>query len=889
MNTIELSVIPRVALLLAILSLSTVQLSAVRADVAISSGTFVDSKGQLHLWHVNDKHTLLWGGRPWIPAGGLFQSRYLTGPQTDQNWAADQADLMTLKQHGITSIILVANAELDPITDIPPADLQKVLDYLDAEGFKYGLTLSSFPRTPVEATIVNPAIYRVAAPSPGSVAYFRNLPGLTGATYFLVSEADGSIIATGNATVIDSQSASVTVSSTQGGPGTVLLLYPKRLFLPDSIEGKHLPDIWGQTDDYRDSLLLYFSHIKFGSGLRFFLDPAVAGLSYYGDADSGAIPDGDGYRFQFEVWLENKYGKSLPRLNSSWGVKNGDIFDFAAASRCVPLWFQSKGVQLLVDPLSRKTFEATAQSSQFWTDVKAFRADSMRDMMNGLALAIKNGIADVPVVYRWTRPSSLYVDQSTSNGYDGLMVSSPEHGDNLSRNAAGWALAEAEESNRTLWLTGQILPTGVKAGDGYVSRSDLETDKQALQSLAVKGYFVDSFRRLTDVDDAGGSLLDAPVQQLDWVHSDDANFSVSADDLADFLPNILYYPTNLNLPSTFIQQFDDGTWWLPSDHIGESIDIGRGLQCYSLAQPKLGSPLVLWSPDGTVKTAEFELPKNTKIVSTTPAGNIVTISLNKRVYTLQTSSTPLLVRGVATLPLVSNATILELAEAQRLIDEGTSQKIPMDVDQQRLYYIKNEVMEQDSATSEKIAYPLVVSLTQDMENELNPNAWVEGEDASQQSFGTVVASHSTSGGAFLWQDTANPPSTDAPYEATYTLNVGAPGDYTVWAAIAPGPPGTGTTSPLSFSLDSGTQYDVGQAESQGMPYGSVLDAATATKSGSFCWYRLGVLTLTSGPHAINFFLTGPAPTTHRFTMGIDAICLSRGSFHPDGPNKPLVN
>ena len=285
-----------------------------------------------HPWHINVAHTLVWGGRPWIPAGGLFESKYLSGSQSDADWEADKAALTVLKTHGIHSLILVCSSELDPITDIPAADLQKVLTYLDDQGFQYGLQISSFPRDPVTAFVADPAVYRVAAPEPGTTETFKNLTGLISAKFYLVSQADGSIIQSGDADVVDSSTASVDIPPDQGGTGTVLLIFPRRTFQPNSIEGKHMPDIWTDADDYRDSLLLYFSQIKFGSGFRFFLDPIVSELGYYGEVDGGAIPDSDAYRLQFQIWLQDRYSRSVAKLNEAWGIRNADIFDFAAAS-----------------------------------------------------------------------------------------------------------------------------------------------------------------------------------------------------------------------------------------------------------------------------------------------------------------------------------------------------------------------------------------------------------------------------------------------------------------------------------------------------------------------------------------------------------------------------
>jgi hypothetical protein len=887
---IQKVVLRRILPFLSLLGLLLISIpNSALADPSVSSGEFIDSQGVHHLWHVNSQHALLWGGRPWLPAGGVFQSKYLTGPATAENWASDQADLAKLKQHGIHSLVLVMSAELDPITGIPTEKLQKVLDYLDAQGFQYGISLCSFPRDPVEATIVNPALYRVAAPAAGAVNYFSSLSGLISARYYLVSQADGSILSSGSAAVVDAQTASVTLGKGLGGPGTVLLLFPTRIFLPDSIEGAHLPDIWTQADAYRDNLLLYFGKIKFGSGLRFFLDPVVSGLGYYGDADAGAIPDGPEYRFQFEAWLESKYGKSLAMLNNAWNVKNQDIFDFAAAARIIPLWYQSRGVQLFVDPASNKTFEANGLTSEYWDDVRQFRSDSMRSVMDELAIAIKNGIADVPVVYRWTRPSKMYVDTDKGAGYDGLLVSSLEHGSSLVSNAAGQALSETEQSSRSTWLLGELSPPSLTAASGYMSQPIFNSDIKALRSVAVKGYFIDSFRRLDDATTGRVSLLDSPSEQLDWIHADDAGADLQADRIASFVPSILFYPLNIKLPETSIKQFDDGTWWLPSYRTGKVIDVGPGVSCYSMTQPTNGTALVLWSPSGSVSEASFQLPKGTPIVANTLNNVIVTISLKKGVYTIPISKTPLLLRGVTTLPLIANATALAMAESVTLIGEGTNQHIPMDVNSQRLYYIKNEILGNNDVAHQQTAYPLLVALNNDLKRELDTNAWVEGESASQQTFGTVVASSSASGGAFLWQDTDHAPvSSSSPYEASYTLNVGAPGNYTVWASIAPGAPGTGATSPISYSLDDGTKYDVSQPDSAGDAYGSVLDAAAATHVGNFRWYRIGSLSLNPGIHQLNFYITGEAPVTKRYTLGIDAICLARGSFVPNGAQRPSV-
>src|SRR5579862_5892162 len=273
----------------------------------VSEGTYLDSKGDKHPWHVNDSYALVWGGQPYLPAGGLFQSRYLSRGQTDDNWNADDADLKTLKAHGVTDIILSASSNAGGITHVPVAALQRMLDYLDANGFRYGIDIDDFPRAALNAYVINPAIYRAPAPEAGAATSFRNIGDLSSARYFLVSTLDGSVASNGDADVSDGRNAIVSVEQGMGGNGTVLLLYPERHLGPSSLEGAHLPDIWSNADSYRDQLLLYLSHIHFGPGLRFFVDPVVDNLGFFGAAGEGLVPASDSYQFQFQVWLLTRY------------------------------------------------------------------------------------------------------------------------------------------------------------------------------------------------------------------------------------------------------------------------------------------------------------------------------------------------------------------------------------------------------------------------------------------------------------------------------------------------------------------------------------------------------------------------------------------------------
>lgn len=863
----------------------------------VSEGTYVDSQGDKHLWHINDSHALVWSGQPYLPAGGLFQSRYLSDAQTDDNWNADTADLATLKSHGVTDLILMAHSDAGGVTHTPATALQKMLDYLDANGFTYGLDIDDFPRTPILAYIVNPAIYRAPAPQPGVENSFRNIEGIQSARYFLVSSRDGSVMASGDADIHGTRNADVVMGEGMGGDGTVLLLYPERKLTASSLEGQHLPDIWSNSDSYRDHMMLYFSQIHFGKGLRFFVDPIVDNLGFFGDAGEGMVPDSDTFRLKFQIWLVSHYAHNLEALNNAWALKQDQIPDFETAARCVPLWYENKGIGVLLDPTGSTQYGVDPSRSKVWSDIQQFREESVRDEMNGIAEALKSGVADVPVVYRWTEPSAIFMNPQPNRGYDGLLVATSDHADNIAYNAAGYAFSDAEQAGRTQWLTAELTPRGIaggvasKADCGYSSHEVLTEDQSALQNIGVKGYYVNALRRLPDSDYASINLLDAASEQLDWLHQNASDMDVASESLALSEPSALYYPTNLSLPDLGIRELSTAAWWLPTNTPGKAVDLGPGIEGYSMDQPGGGQIFVIWSTNGTVSNAVFDLPKGSRPYVTTAGGSVVTVVQKKNQFTVPIQSQPEQIAGLSSLPLPEGAVDRAFTEVERLISLGTDAHTPMDVFSQRLEYIRNSVLIEKTANSDQLAYQMLHDTLTQLSLFLTPYVWVEGEDATGQDFGTIVSSDQASGHAYLWLDTADPPAAEESthYHADYSFSVSTPGEYTIWASIAPGAPGTTASSPITFSVDEGTAFTVSQPVTDGRPYGSLTSAETPTAEGQFIWCQLGTHTLTPGQHTLSIQVTGKAPGTGRYTLGIDCICVTRNGFHADGTRKPSLD
>ena len=398
-----------------------------------SSGVYQDAKGTSHAWSIGQSHGLEWDGAPYLPVGASVTPLSWTGGGTEDDWAKDKAVLDLLNKRGVHDVVLSAGAK--GLTHVPPAAVQRVLDYLDAQGFRYGLKIADFPKDPLIGYVVKPAVYRNPSPAASGPTVFRHIPGLADAFYMLVSPRDGEIDESGQARVADGETAQVTLKN----PITddVLLLYPQRLYFAGTPES-HLPDLWQGYDEYRDRLLTFFGRVKLGPGFRFFLDPITDSIGLRGEVES-VIPTTDGFRLDFEAWLDKKYHHNVDDLNRGWGIKEHDLPDFAVAARCLPLWSGTKGVPAVYDPLKKTPYLVLNKpriGGHVWDDLAQFRLESVRGYMNALADALKKGVANVPVVYQWGGRSALFTNSQAQGGFDGLSL-----GD---AGAGAYAFAQAE-------------------------------------------------------------------------------------------------------------------------------------------------------------------------------------------------------------------------------------------------------------------------------------------------------------------------------------------------------------------------------------------------------------------------------------------------------------
>ncbi len=811
-----------------------------------AGGVYVDAAGGSHAWSVGQAHGLTWDGTPYLPVGGTLAPATWTDLPTEANWARDKAAIDLLSKNGVHDVLLSAGTR--GLTTVSSVAVQRVLDYLEQKRFLYGIRIADRPSVPLVGTVVKPSVYRNPSPSTAGPTRFSHIPGLTSAFYALVSTHDKAIDESGSARVVGGDTAEVSLKSPANGD--VLLLYPQRAYGPGTPESR-LPDLWAGYDEYRDRVLGFFGRLKLGPGFRFFLDPLTDQLGFAGEVDN-VIPTSDGYRLDFQAWLNKKYGHNVDDLNRGWGIKDHDLPDFATASRCLPLWSGSRGVAAVYDPQKKVSYAVLNDNGiggHLWGDLTQFRLESVRGYMNSMADVLKKGVADVPVVYGWGGSSGLYTNIGPRGGFDGLAMAGAGTG--------VYAFAQAEDTPRTTWLIARGADAGVP---------DLNTVWDSQKDIGARGFFAPAAtaadaRRLGDY---GASL------------------SFEARDLTA-RPRILPYPAGVPGLSVGLRRLPGGVWWLPSYRAGnlfqngDSFTLGPQLRGYKLNDPDGTLPrFVVWSPHGALTSATFPFPKDAPVQIATPSGAPIKVERRNGSLTVPVGADPIVFTHLPGVPLPTDAADAADLEARRLLKLAKVQGMPTDLYEQQLFSIRNSIP--TTPQTSDLRYNAFARFISSLASVLQPFVWLEGESAGSYTFDSLVSDSEASGGSYLSLDTDRPPPVStgdggSGYTASYPFSVGTAGSYELWIAASP----LNQSSPFTYTLDDGGANPASDASPEGGLY-----------AGKFVWNQLGTVSLSRGRHTLTVNLTGPRRADSRYVLAVDAFCLSRVPFHPNGAQMPSI-
>lgn len=817
-----------------------------------TAGTYTDAAGGKHLWRVTPSHALLWDEKPFVPVGGLFQVKSWSPTGTDSDLVEDLAALKRLRAAGVRDIYL--QPFKGGLTQVRPARVQQVITAAEAEGFTYGISLADGPRTPLMGYQILPARYLQDVSSEGGLARFP-IQNLASALWCLADPGTGQILNSGQADSV-AEGARVSVPAQQGR--NRLVLFPERLFFPGSEAG--LPNVWEGFDKYRDDLLTLFSQVKLGPGFRFFSDPLTINLSLTGEARQ-VVPSGAAFASEWALYLSHRYA-TIASLEEKWAITDrGAIKDFTDAAQLLPLWWGGKGLPQFYHRGNSAFLPARDTISSFWQDLESFKAESIRAYMNQLSVALKRGIADVPVVYRSRGYSPLFNAVVAQAGFDGVGIEAYGATTEPISYVSAETYAQIVEAPRPLWLPvlstqESRIPTSTQPG--FSSKRWLYSIFDALRETGARGFYVDG-ARIADPARQAYDLSGQP-EQLAWLSEYGQQLTVMG--LAAAAPpsdKAVFYPRN----QTALQPkaLQDGGWLLPTDKPFKLYDFGPAGNAYSLSEPD-GPIYYLWNPTGP-RQIKLKIPKQATLPGAQPIYWLPRDQgvQNKDTITLTIGPEPIRLYNFASFPLPQEAFTETYARGEKLLAEVVKRKLnEATLYQVQLHNIKQRYRPEVTSTAYQTLLDLqrIVAALGDL---VRPYYWAEAENVVGYTFDQVEERPGASGGRVL-VSTSRAPGVP-PAVTTFAVSINIENAVHLYVAASP-------TASFHVRLD-GLPFagvDAPLPKAFGVPYAL----------GALRWFDCGAVVIPRGVHKIEVIADGP--------MALDTLLLTPSPYVPNGALPP---
>ena len=839
------------------------------AAPSVHTEVYTDRDGAKHPWSVTSSHSLMWDGAPYLPVGGDFTPRSLSD-SSDAAWQEDIRTLTALHAKGVLDV-LVSPAKSLP--DVPSSAFQRLLDYLDTNGFRYGLAFGPGIMKPLTGFVVKPANYRYFE-ADSLTAHWRASNADLGLVTIMEDGGSGNyhVLQASRYTIKD-DFLSVPLEPSKSSGKLIGLLYPHKT-LPIGTEGA-CPDLWNGYDDYRDRLLAYLANVKFGKGLRFLLDPLARHLGLADEFET-LIPESASFRLEWESWLERTF-PGVEDARARWAMGEYEPKSYAELARYVPLWLGDRGMGYLYDPQNDRLLQVDSTKSTYWNDFRQFRNESIANYMRSMAEVLKHQAADVPVIYTWTQNHPIFLNAEI-DGFDGLSVAT--HGRPSIARQLGPALSAIEQAARPMWYLATEVspnvsgpaavspdpPAGSAATAGRIGLFGLLDE---LKRTGIKGFFAGS--TAPETSPPASSWMNVP-ERLDWLHDYAAQLGAQPSAARD-LPQVLFFPQDTPGPAHVGPiPGAPNVLWLSSAASGESLDLWPSFSGYILKTDEEHQETVLVSNKGP-RRVHFTVLDNSVITANSADGAPLPLTLvGKHGFVIRLDSTPTVIHTRAQRLTLQEGAEDALAQLEALMIVANSSKSP------EVQNVKSSLYHSEDAYTRKNfdeSYMFARDGLNQLIDVLKPYIWVEGEaiGAKAHTFDEVAVHPEASGERYLRLSNPNPPSKYG-YGAHWEFEVAAEGRYNVWMACSvPGP----SISPIRWAVDAAPNLDPSDLKPHGPLYAS----------DQFGWLLLGAVNVKKGRHVLEIEVLEHAVSPPIYNFAVDAFMLTKNGFTPNGTSKPI--
>lgn len=559
----------------------------------LSWGLYRSRTGVRHFWYVTPENVLIWNGEPYLPFGGMINTRL--------SWAAKPGDpenngflnggremlrgrIAQLKSYGIRDVYFNG---FFPRSN--PDTLREIVTLVEDEKMNYGLHLSNTPEGGDPGFIRQ--IGREIELEPGIRSHKLDLandflPGTRPKKVVPLPVPCRVIYA-----ILDVAGTACEAGISHfGADGTVTVVFnaptqpgDRLIYLPEApLPSGDPAGYLGSLDEYLRKVEMVYGTLPLGDHLRFFIDP----LNNEMHARPNSVPSSEAFRNRRAAFLARRYG-SPAELNRLCRAVDGGVPDFHTAARLVPVAGNNL-TSCWIDPETGRVYRFADENNQTLRDLKELRGEVCREVINRVIAVLKK-IADVPVLLKHnTWFSDWFVNPCEKGGSDGTGMESYCYGDSLAYHNSAVVYAEAMQSRRTQWCpvteSSAAAFEGQKNYCGYLDRLQMMDDIDQLMMLGAKGFY--HFGMMFDPDN--GRFFTTEItrdpRQLEWLATHAKLYRSAGEKLLSYRPSYHgWYPGylregeavgrtarrydidgNYMATSAQIRMAPDGRWILPA-------------------------------------------------------------------------------------------------------------------------------------------------------------------------------------------------------------------------------------------------------------------------------------------------------------------------------------
>lgn len=750
-------------------------------------------------WSINEHHTLVWNGEPYLPVGIRIDG--------------DPGAVAAAKEAGIKDVLV----------DLPAngAGWDETIKALEEAKIRYVIRIGSLAPT-ARGYAIEPQAYRIAGiRKPRDVTV--DLPGATSAFAVLAqaNRRDSQIAASGPAKV---EGGRIHYLAKPGGEiDHVLLLYPEMSSLEQ-------PDFWERLDAHRDTLLSTLRRHTPGPGFRGLVNPMGRTFSLSG-RELQFVPTSATFRMELREHLEKKH-ISVVTTMKAWGMGPNTFTTFDELARLVPLWQGTRGVGMLLDPTTGRTYTASIGESSIWQDINAVVATAGARRFSRFVAAIR-GVTDVPVVQEWAGWASAY--ESPTPAVDGVGMRATGTTPSAISDTGSRAASTVMRWSTAGWLPATEVDLGSDAG----AAGHLPGVLDDLTSLGARGIFL----RSESPELTKGIVAEATRR------ASDASWASTS-------PRPIFFPENATNPAV-VQRLPGNSWWLPAPSDGNRIDLGSMFYAYRMRQRDVGNALAIW----TKVPGRYRL----RMVSTKGIGFQTLDGSDPKPKTFKggievdLSEIPLLVVGTEEIP------IPELAyqeTVQRFAFLMTS------AEAERRDAIEERIMFRDCVQGFERNpggnFAQMRQLYYRVGSKIGNSTWIEGERTTTTNFSEPAILGGCSGNQALVLRTPIPGG-ETGYFAEYKFPARTNTEQTIWVAARVPREKRGEVSVMIAG--------------QTMP---LQGEPISVYGDGFGWYKVGKTRLAAGTETLRIQVVG----LEGGEVAIDAILVTPREFQPSGVTMP---